>query len=307
MNQYITIKLEVKVNKYSALIITGAAFWGTMGIFSRTVEQLGFTTVEAAAMRMIWAALILAVIMLIKDRHIFRISLRDLPLLAATGIISVFAMSVFYLSAISSSSLSVAAILLYTAPFFVTVASAVIYREKITVKTACALVLAFLGCVFIAGIGGRVTPLGLFYGLMAGITYASYSILGKKALVKYSPYTVTLWAFIFAAVSAFFVINPAAVLRKITESGLQSIAVTMLMGLVTAVVPFLLYTLGLKYTDAGKASIMATTEPMVATVAGMIVFHEIPGFVSFAGIFIVIFAIALLNNFGISAKKQHCD
>ena len=92
-------------------------------------------------------------------------------------------------------------------------------------------------------------------------------------------------------------------MRKITESGLQSIAVTMLMGLVTAVVPFLLYTLGLKYTDAGKASIMATTEPMVATVAGMIVFHEIPGFVSFAGIFIVIFAIALLNNFGISAKK----
>ncbi len=291
------------MNKYSVLIISGAAFWGTMGIFSRGAEKLGFTTVEAAAMRIIWAALILAVIMLIKDKNIFKVALRDLPLLAAVGIVSVFAMSVFYLSAISSASMSVAAILLYTAPFFVTAASAVLYKEKITLRTACALVLAFLGCVLIAGIGGRVTPLGLFYGLMAGITYASYSILGKKALVKYSPYTVTLWAFIFAAASALFVINPFTIVTKVSQSGLQSILLTMLMGLVTAVIPFLLYTLGLKYTDAGKASIMATTEPMVATVAGMVVFHEIPGVVSSVGIILVIFAIALLNNFGIAVKK----
>lgn len=43
---------------------------------------------------------------------------------------------------------------------------------------------------------------------------------------------------------------------------------------------------------------MATAEPMVATLAGMLVFHEIPGAVSVIGILLVIFAIALLNNFG---------
>ena len=60
----------------------------------------------------------------------------------------------------------------------------------------------------------------------------------------------------------------------------------------------MLYTLGLVGTQAGKASVMATAEPMVATLAGMLVFGEIPGIVSVVGMLLVIFAIALLNNFG---------
>lgn len=286
------------MKRYSLLIISGAAFWGIMGVFSRLVEKLGFSTLETAALRIIWAALILAVIMLIKDRNIYRVRMRDLPLLAGIGIVSIFAMSVFYLSAISAASMSVAAILLYTAPFFVTVAAAVLYREKITLKTAAALVLAFLGCVLIAGIGGHVTPIGLFYGIMAGITYASYSILSKKALERYSPYTVTLWAFIFAALSALFAIKPSLIVQKAVQAGVWGIVITLLMGLFTAVIPFLLYTSGLSHIEAGKASIMATAEPMVATVAGLAVFHEIPGAVSVFGILLVLFAIALLNDFG---------
>lgn len=196
------------MKKHSLLIIAGAAFWGVMGIFSRAVESLGYTTLETSAWRIVWAAVIMSAVMFVKDKSIFRVKIRDLPLLIVIGVISIFAMSVFYLSAISSASLSVAAILLYTAPFFVTAASAVVYKEKITVRTSCALIIAFLGCVLIAGIGGHVTALGLFYGIMAGITYASYSILGKKALEKYSPYTVTVWSFIFAALSALIAVRP---------------------------------------------------------------------------------------------------
>ena len=290
------------MKKHSLLIIAAAAFWGVMGIFSRTLEGMGLKTLETAALRIIWAALILVVIILIKDRSIFKIRLRDLPLLAAIGVISIFAMSVFYLNAISSASMSVAAILLYTAPFFVTAASAFIYKEKITFKTVTALLLAFLGCVLIAGIGGHTTSLGLFYGIMAGITYASYSIFGKKALEKYSPYTVTVWAFMFAALSAVIAVNPVSVVKSLVNSGATAVFITAMMGLVTAVIPFLLYTAGLSHTDAGKASVMATAEPMVATLAGLIVFREIPGPVSVLGILLVVFAIALLNNFGRQSK-----
>lgn len=286
------------MKKHSLLIIAGAAFWGVMGIFSRSVEKMGFTTLETASMRIIWGALLLCAIMLIKDKSAFKVRLRDLPLLAVTGVVSIFAMSFFYLSAISAASMSAAAILLYTAPFFVTAASALIYKERITLRTAAALFLAFLGCVLIAGVGGHVTPVGVFYGLMAGLTYASYSIFGKKALERYSAYTVTLWAFIFAAVSALFAVNPVLLVSKAVQGGAVAFALTAAMGLVTAVIPFLLYTMGLGGTQAGQASIMATAEPMVATLAGMLIFHEIPGVVSVIGILIVVFAIALLNNFG---------
>ena len=161
------------MKKHSLLIIAGAAFWGVMGIFSRSVEKMGFTTLETASMRIIWGALLLCAIMLIKDKSAFKVRLRDLPLLAVTGGVSIFAMSFFYLSAISAASMSAAAILLYTAPFFVTAASALIYKERITLRTAAALFLAFLGSVLYGifrriGFGNFSSQFSeIFYGLLA--------------------------------------------------------------------------------------------------------------------------------------------
>ena len=50
------------MKKHSLLIIAGAAFWGVMGIFNRYVEKMGFTTLETASMRIIWAALLFCAI-----------------------------------------------------------------------------------------------------------------------------------------------------------------------------------------------------------------------------------------------------
>lgn len=286
------------MNKYSLLILIGAALWGTMGVFSRTLAGMGLEPLQVSCVRVIWAAVFVSVFMLIKDRSAFRVKLKHLPLLALTGGVSVYAMSFFYISAISAASMSVAAILLYTAPFFVTVASAILYKEKITVKTVIALLSAFAGCVLIAGLDGGTTPRGLILGLLAGITYASYSIFGKKVMETYSPYTVTLYAFIFAALCAIATSNPAVFFPAVFSLGVKGIAITALTGLVTAFLPFALYTAGLSGTPAGKASVMATLEPLVATLMGLAVFHEVPGVFAFIGMALILLAILLLNNFG---------
>ena len=64
---------------------------------------------------------------------------------------------------------------------------------------------------------------------------------------------------------------------------------------VTAVAPYLLYTLGLKNTPASKAAIMATVEPLVATVLGIVVFSEPLTPAAAAGIILILAAIVLLN------------
>ena len=45
-----------------------------------------------------------------------------------------------------------------------------------------------------------------------------------------------------------------------------------LTGLVTAVIPFLAYTLGLRTVEASRAGILATVEPLVATLVGILVY-----------------------------------
>ena len=67
-------------------------------------------------------------------------------------------------------------------------------------------------------------------------------------------------------------------------------------GIVTAVIPFLLYTLGLEHVEASRAAILATVEPMVATLIGIFIFHEYLTPLSALGILCILGAIVILNR-----------
>ena len=68
-----------------------------------------------------------------------------------------------------------------------------------------------------------------------------------------------------------------------------------LMGVVTAILPYAFYTVGLTALEAGKASVMASLEPVVAAVLGALVFREVPSVTGFLGIVLVLAGVLLLN------------
>ena len=161
-----------------------------------------------------------------------------------------------------------------------------------------ALVLAFAGCVMVSGIsGGGLTPIGLLVGLGSGIGYGLYSILGTIALRRYSPYTVTTYTFIFAAVGSWIICRPVELFDKFTNTSHIGFLTVFccLTALVTAVIPFLAYTCGLQNVEASKAGIIATIEPMVATLIGILVFSEPLTLISGLGILLILTAVVILN------------
>ena len=74
-----------------------------------------------------------------------------------------------------------------------------------------------------------------------------------------------------------------------------SIRVT-LAAVVSAVIPFLAYTLGLERVEASKAGILATIEPMVATLIGILVFSEPLTLMSGVGILMILSAVVILKT-----------
>ena len=72
---------------------------------------------------------------------------------------------------------------------------------------------------------------------------------------------------------------------------------------VTTIIPYFLYSWGLQYMEAGQAGIMVTSEPVVASLIGMIAFKETHGPVKIAGLLFVIGAIIFLN-LDLSLKKS---
>ena len=261
----------------SALIIIAGCFWGSMGIFVRRLDTYGFSSIQIVSIRVTIAALIFALVLFVKDRKGFKISFRDIPLFLGLGFGSILFFTVCYFSAITMMSLSTAAILLYTSPIWIMLMSILFFHEKLDRRKLIALALAFAGCVLVSGIsGGGVTPTGLLVGLGSGIGYGLYSILGKIALCKYSPYTVTTYTFVFAAIGSWFICRPADMINKFSDAADPGFLILFccLTAVITAVIPFLAYTLGLERVEASKAGIIATIEPMVATLIGIVVFSE---------------------------------
>ena len=283
------------------LIILAGICWGSMGIFVRGLADIaGFTSIQIVSLRLTVAAVTFTFILLRKDLKGFRIALKDIPLFLGLGLGSVLFFAACYFTAIQMMTLSVAAILLYTSPIWVMLMSLLFFREKMTKTKLLALILSFLGCILISGVGSgenNITFAGILIGLCSGIGYGLYSILGTIALRKYSTYTVTTHTFIIAAIGSLFLCSLPDLWHKIAVCPRKPYLyiLIILTGLVTAVIPFLTYTLGLEQIEASRAAILATIEPLVATLIGVMVFHEYLTGMSVMGIACIIAAIILLN------------
>lgn len=176
--------------------------------------------------------------------------------------------------------------------------SAIFFKEKITSKKIIALIIAFMGCILITEVIGvqtiKLTNLGILTGIGSGLGYALYSIFGRVALRKYETITVTSYTFIVASLSLIPFSN-LSYMGKIFINNSTVLINVLLLGLLSTLLPFLLYTKGLQNMEAGKASIMAFVEPMVATLAGIILFKEKIHIQNVAGIMLIFISLVLLN------------
>ncbi len=232
----------------------------------------------------------------VKNPKALRIELRDLWMFVGTGIISIVFFNICYFTTINIATMSLAAILLYTSPYFVIIISAVLFKEKITRRKATSLFIAFVGCVLVTGFQtGGVTLFSVMTGLGSGLCYGLYSIFGNIALKKYNSMTVTVYTFIVAAVGITPFAKPGDVVAIIGQD--NSVALIIIgLGLFSTMLPFLLYTEGLSHMEAGKAAVLAFAEPLVATVAGIVIFHESITVMSVVGIGLMLGALVNINR-----------
>ena len=283
--------------RYTAAVIAAGTLWGFMGFFRRTLDTMGLSASNCIAVRCIVAAILFAITMFIADRKAFKIKLRDAWCFVGCGIVSLLVFGLCYFKAMDYMSLSNAAILLYTAPCFVIIISAVLFKEKITPKKIAAMLMAFAGCCLVSGIGtgDEISAIGLVLGLCSGLCYALYSIFSRFAINRgYSSFTINFYSCLLAGIGATAVGGTDFIpLISLTPSNLLFAVAT---GLVTCFLPYLLYTYGLIGIENGKASIMASIEPVVATLCGVFIYNEGLTVMSTVGILLVLSAIVLLKE-----------
>ena len=290
----------MKQKKSILYVLSAGILWGFMGLFVRTLNVHGFYTMEITGLRSLVAMLLMGLFLLFYNRSLFRIKLKDLWCFIGTGIISLTFFNLCYFKTITITSLSVAAILLYTAPSIVMVLSVLIFHEKFTQRKVLSLLLAFAGCVMVTGVLSDketvITPLGIIIGLGSGLGYALYSIFARFALEKgYHSFTVTFYTLLCSTLGTFFFLSPSKIVSSITSTPSISIYILCL-GFFSTCLPYILYTMGLEKLESSKASIIASVEPVTATLLGICLFHESITYIGLSGVVFVLLSIVIVNH-----------
>lgn len=286
------------VKKSDIIILLAGILWGVLGIFVKELRQCGFTSLQISALRWIFSALVTVTAVIITDRKKLKIALKDIWIFAFTGIFSLFAMTAFSFMSMEATSIAVSDVLMYTAPVWVLVFSVIFFKERITIGKMISIILVFTGCVLVCGLIGSdkndFDLIGIVWGICSGIAYSLYSIIGKTALKKYNQLTIVAYNFLFAAIGSLFIADITESFRIIAKN-MFSLKYIFLMAIISTVLPFFLYTVGLKYTPASKAAIMCSMDPISATVVSIFAAKEKISGLQLVGIGFIILAIVLLQ------------
>jgi DME family drug/metabolite transporter len=286
------------VFKGYAFIVAAAVLWGMIGPFSRLAFQEGIAPMEVAFWRALLAWILFGGHAII--RREVRLYPKDIPYILVFGVCGVSLFYFAYQMAVKQGGAAMAAVLLYTAPAWVIILSRIFLKESITPTKILALVLTLIGISAIsmgkdAGQGSSpISVSAIAFGLTSGFCYSLYYIFGKYFTGRYSSYNLFLYVLPIGAMG----LLPWVTFAPKTPTcwlALMSLVIISTYGANSC------YYLGLKYLDAGRASITATIEPVVAAVVAYFWWNEVITVQSYMGGAVILCAVILMIR---SGEKQ---
>ena len=275
-------------------MILAGVLWGTTGTLTKYIFAYGLDPLTMAGLRIGISFLALTLFAALSGS---RIGLKgsDLPFFLLFGAVSVAMFNIFYLSAIQLTNVSTAVVLLYTAPAFSVLVARSALREKLTARKTAAVLLTIIGVALMVGVyrPGHLafSTAGILSGLGAGFTFGIYSVFTKEALRRgYGSLETVILALGSGLLFLAFLRPPWAFL-PLAQSPITMWLLVLAVAVFCTMLPYVLFAAGLRYLEAGKATLSAAVEPVVAILLAVFLLGEALIVPQIAGVLIVLAAI----------------
>jgi drug/metabolite transporter (DMT)-like permease len=262
--------------------VAAAAFaWGTWSLILRHAEAIA--PMSSALESTIVMGVLTAVsgVLALRDRVPQRAPLRPRLWIVWLGFSDAFNLLLFF--AAYKITIAVAVLTHYLTPIFVAIASPFLLREKLSARTALAVAVSFAGLAVMlgpgAGAGASAVWQSAAFGAGSALFYASNVVFNKFVTESFSTSEVMFWhGTISTPLLALFV--PRAEWAAIDPHAAAFLAIA---AVGPGALAGLAFVWGLRRMPAAHASTLTLLEPLVAVLAGAMVFGEALGLHALAG------------------------
>jgi drug/metabolite transporter (DMT)-like permease len=284
-------------------IAAAAFFWGVAASFGRAVFT-GRLLPQSHALRPIgpllitqtrisFSFLILAPIVLwLGGRSALAMTRKDVLRCFLLGIVGMSMANFFYYVALAKTTVATSIILFYTAPLWVLLYQLASRKQRATARRITAVAAAVVGCGLAIGIGGpahlTLNAMGLTAGLLGAGAFAFYNVYGHSVLSQLERWRVLVWAF-FGATLFWIIVNPPWALAAAGYSA-KEWGFLVAFAIVSLLLPFSFYFVGLQYLDATRAVVTSCLQPVFAILVAAVAISESLRWLQVVGIVVVLAA-----------------
>jgi len=248
------------------LIVVASILWGTMGILAKLAFVYGIFPETLIALRLVISFSTLSLVLTLLKRGSLKIQKTDVLLFLIFGVFATAFQRVAFFYAVDLTTATMAALLFYTYPVFVTLSASFLLKEKITSGTLLAIVLTFSGVALVVRAYDTsslsVNLWGITFGLLSSLLFVLYFMLAKKLRNKYASLTLTVYGEGIGALTLAPIIFFS--LPKIAEFPQQLWLLILTIAWIPSLLAYLLYSYALKHVKASKGSILSVIEPLSA-------------------------------------------
>lgn len=292
-------------------ILIAALLWSTLGVMGKLLLKEGVDMVAGVSLRPLSAFLVLLLSRPLFPRQISKEPIsfgKKMAFFALFGFVGVTLFYILYFLAVKTTTISLAVLLLYTAPVWVLVFSLISRWETFSLKKGGAVILSLIGVSLIAQASfGSFSIKGFLYGLGSGLTYALFTYFGKIALKKFDLWSVLVWVFGFGSLGfvPYWILHPELLFQVVQNP--TALIIPFLMGLGPTAISYGAYLWALNFVPPTVAALICTLEPVLGSLWGVLFFGETFTLQNALGGILVLSAVILASSRNLRGISPHLE
>lgn len=301
------------------IALVSAVFLSTTAIFIRHLTQTyQIPALVLAFWRDVFVVLTLLPVFRIFYPRLLKIGSKSLGYLVLYGLVLAFFNAAWTLS-VALNGAAVATVLVYCSAGFTALLGWWFLKESLGWGKLLVVAFSLGGCVLVSGAldaavwSANLT--GILTGILAGLCYAVYSLMGRSAAQRgLNPWTTLIYTFGFAAIFLLSInlllggLFPGTASRPVDlfwlQDALAGWGILFLLAAIPTVAGFGLYNVSLSYLPSSVANLIVTLEPAFTAITAYLLFHEQLNGIQIAGSLMILSGVVFLRVYEGWAEKS---